>query len=271
MAFSEIDSFVEKFKHLWHAGIKASLNVESFDGEACVTLQAGLGNIPPPYRFQSYHPRPPRGPAYERRQEKRKAARQAPAAVRESLPEASNDNNASNTTDQVVNDDEESDTLRHEAALAAEAIDNNEIIVISKKAEEAPENLSISENGKIEAERAPFVCELCDFVSNWKNGLNIHLSRKHGDIEQLDGHNDSSFSDEKYYNSRHYWEKGRLGTVYQTYLDANEIIDKSDLSEDDKFIEKKKLLNARKSALGQNKHNFKNFPPWNIPTDKRRA
>ena len=34
MAFSEIDSFVEKFKHLWHAGIKASLNVESFDGVA---------------------------------------------------------------------------------------------------------------------------------------------------------------------------------------------------------------------------------------------
>ena len=180
MAFSEIDSFVEKFKHLWHAGIKASLNVESFDGEACVTLQAGLGNIPPPYQFPSYHPRPPRGPAYERRQEKRKAARQAPAAVRESLPEASNDNNANNTTDQVVNDDEESDTLRHEAALAAEAIE---------KAEEAPKNLSKSENGKIEAERAPteFVCEICDFVSNWKTGLSIHLSRKHGNIEQLDG------------------------------------------------------------------------------------
>ena len=147
--------------------------------------------------------------------------------------------------------------------MAAEAIDNNEIIVISKKAEEAPENLSISENGKIEAERAPFVCELCDFVSNWKNGLNIHLSRKHGDIEQLDGHNDSSFSDEKYYHSRHYWEKGRLGTVYQTYLDANEIIDKSDISEDAKLIEKEKLLNARKSAFGQNKLNFKYFPPWN--------
>ena len=105
MAFSEIDSFVEKFKHLWHAGIKASLNVESFDGEACVTLQAGLGNIPPPYQFPSYHPRPPRVPAYERRQERRKAARQAPTVVRESLPDANGDNNASNTADQVVNDD----------------------------------------------------------------------------------------------------------------------------------------------------------------------
>ena len=33
MAFSEIDSFVEKFKYLWHARIKASLDVESFDGK----------------------------------------------------------------------------------------------------------------------------------------------------------------------------------------------------------------------------------------------
>ena len=39
MALSEIDSFVEKFKHLWHAGIKASLNVESFDGVANLHLQ----------------------------------------------------------------------------------------------------------------------------------------------------------------------------------------------------------------------------------------
>ena len=144
-------------------------------------------------------------------------------------------------------------------------------IFISKKAEEAPENLSISENGKIEAERAPFECELCDFVSNWKNGLNIHLSRKHADNEQLDGHNDNSFSDEKYDRTRHYWEKGRLGAAYRTYLAANEIIDKSDLLGDDKLIEKDKLLNARKSALGLNERNCKNFAPWNVPTDKRRA
>ena len=108
------------------------------------------------------------------------------------------------------------------------------------------------------------LCEICDFVSNWKTGLSIHLSRKHGNIEQLDGHNDSSFSDEKYDSSRHYWETGRLGKRYQTYLDASEIIDKSDISEDDKLIEKEKLSNARKSVFCvQDKQNFKYFPPWN--------
>ena len=51
MAFNEIDSFLVKFKHLWHAGVKASLNIEAEHGEASVTLKAGLGCIPPPFYF----------------------------------------------------------------------------------------------------------------------------------------------------------------------------------------------------------------------------
>ena len=49
MAFNEIDSFLVKFKHLWHAGVKASLNIEAEHGEASVTLKAGLGCIPHPF------------------------------------------------------------------------------------------------------------------------------------------------------------------------------------------------------------------------------
>ena len=81
------------------------------------------------------------------------------------------------------------------------------------------------------------LCEICDFVSNWKNGLSIHLSRKHGNIEQLDGHNDSSFS---YENVVALVITGKQEDLvkYQTYFDASEIIDKS---------EKENLLNGRKS------------------------
>ena len=32
-----------------------------------------------------------------------------------------------------------------------------------------------------------FDCELCDFVSNRKNGVAVHMNRKHQNIEQLDG------------------------------------------------------------------------------------
>ena len=32
-----------------------------------------------------------------------------------------------------------------------------------------------------------FACEICYFVSNWANGLRVHMIRKHQQIEQLDG------------------------------------------------------------------------------------
>ena len=45
----------------------------------------------------------------------------------------------------------------------------------------------------------------------------------------------------------------------QTFLDANEVIEESDLSEDMKGREKAKVLDARKCAIGSN---FRLFPPW---------
>ena len=37
-----------------------------------------------------------------------------------------------------------------------------------------------------------FQCVLCDFKSNWENGLKVHMARKHDNnvIEQLYGNND---------------------------------------------------------------------------------
>ena len=50
-------------------------------------------------------------------------------------------------------------------------------------------DLSDSDTNKmVENEKSQeFKCELCDFVSNKATGLNIHMSRKHTTIEQLDG------------------------------------------------------------------------------------
>ena len=58
----------------------------------------------------------------------------------------------------------------------------------------------------------------------------------------------------------HYWKKGCLGISYQAFLDANEIIDSSDLSIEEKATEKTRLLEARNRAFGGS---FRNFPPWN--------
>ena len=99
---------------------------------------------------------------------------------------------------------------------------------------------------------------MCDFASNWANGLSIHMTRKHGRIEQLDGCNDVEESD-KYFSTRHYWKEGRISTVFQTYLDATDVIEESELSEEEENVEKTKLLEGRKLAFG-NSYEF--FPPW---------
>ena len=52
---------------------------------------------------------------------------------------------------------------------------------------------------------------------------------------------------------------GRLGMIYQRFLDANKIINESDLNEEEKKHEKDTLLGAWKAALGDG---FIDFPPW---------
>ena len=74
------------------------------------------------------------------------------------------------------------------------------------------------------------------------NGLAIHMGRKHRNIKQLDGNvtddEENDTEDNKYHGTRHYWKSGRLSTVYQSFLDGQEIIQKSDLNDHEKQKEK---------------------------------
>ena len=150
MAHFEVDSFVTKFKHLCHAGFKATLTIASSDGEASVVLTVGLGPIPPTQLQHDlrYHVQPrPRGPAYQRRQERRQAAWKVAA-------------------EQAIDEG-------HDVQAAAEA-------GATFEAEEAVE-VVVEETCDESAEQAKvtFPCLICDFVSNWGNGLQIYLTRKH--------------------------------------------------------------------------------------------
>ena len=218
---------MEKFKNLWHSGLRATLNVEAENGQASVTLKAGLGCIPPPRHNPSH-----RGQAYQRRQDRRQAAHVAAENHQAQTEQVS--------AEQV--NERESDQVAEEAAV-----------------------LPVREENVIEAEQAEesFPCQVCDFSSNWENGLAIHMSRKHKNMQQLDGNESLSEEplDEEYYRTRHYWEKGRLGTAYQAYIDANELIEKSDLNKDAKEKEKAKILEARKTAFGIH---YKYNPPWSL-------
>ena len=89
------------------------------------------------------------------------------------------------------------------------------------------------------------------------------MARKHDNdvIEQLDGNNDfdENYTDEKYYRTQHYWETGYLGSGYQNFLDANDILEEVIIEKKEREHEKDKVLYARKEALGDN---YKYFPPW---------
>ena len=85
-----------------------------------------------------------------------------------------------------------------------------------------------------------FSCEICDFQSNWENGLAIHMAKRHAQLEQLDG--SSSVSEDyeerdKYSRTLRYWKDGKLGTEFQCYLDAMDVIEESEIIEDVKNVE----------------------------------
>ena len=87
------------------------------------------------------------------------------------------------------------------------------------------------------------------------------MTRKHPHIEQLDGGisvSDDLEDDDKYMKTIQYWEQGKLGTVFQTFLDVVDVIENSDLTEESKELEKAKVLAARKDAFGKD---FEFFPP----------
>ena len=88
------------------------------------------------------------------------------------------------------------------------------------------------------------------------------MTKKHANIEQLDGTNadmEKVEEDDKLEETCLYWKTGRLGTIYQTFLDVNKIIDECNLPEDVKKDEKAKVLDARKLAFGSD---FQRMPPW---------
>ena len=112
----------------------------------------GLRVLLGPDQPQNVPSRKRRSPSYYRRQERRKAARAAEQPVLiggDSAEEASNTNDA--TATEEVKDKSSTDVLQI-----------------------------------VNSEEESTLCEICDFKSVSKKGLDVHMRRKHGNIEQLD-------------------------------------------------------------------------------------
>ena len=121
-----------------------------------------------------------RSPSYFRRQERRRAARQSSEesdnVVAEEVATGSTEDNAVKATESTIN--------------AAEATSNEKVA-------------------------KDFECEICDFKSNRGTGLQVHMSRKHAKIEQLDGNTSLpicgyGYNDEVDDEIEHFLEKGYI-------------------------------------------------------------
>ena len=123
MAYIEIDSFVSKFKHLLCAGYVASLKMDSYDGEAHVTLDAKIGKVTkllPPAECLSRSvksPQRPRGPAYLRRQNRRHDVVEQKCFL-EKTAVVENNNNAERLVENIENNAEETVSMKSNAMVA---------------------------------------------------------------------------------------------------------------------------------------------------------
>ena len=172
---SELNSFLWKFHQLRKSGVTAHLDVDTHAGQAWVGLRVMLGPI--------QHPPAPkhRSPSYFRRQEKRKAAA---AAARES----------NEVNDEVVAE-----------AAATETEEENAVKAATSQGNTAAEAATSSE---IVAKE--FNCEICDFSSNRRTGLQVHMGRKHARIEQLDGNSTIPIEDQFDEEMENYLQSGYI-------------------------------------------------------------
>ena len=191
MAVAELDSFIVKLKLLMNAGYEASLNVVCKDRKMCIDLKAEIALDDDAQDFGLRNKwQPIRSPSYRRRQERRRAARVKAEEANGSM-------------EATVNND-----ISHQASC-------NE--VTEKVATKARSSSVVSQ-----AADEGFQCQSCEFRSKWDTGFKVHMQCLHGNKAQAD-------ITEKYESTANYWKSGFLGTVYQRFLDVNDVIDGMDL------------------------------------------
>ena len=77
----------------------------------------------------------------------------------------------------------------------------------------------------------------------------------------IDGNDDGDTDEDREYDETiKYWREGKISAVYQSFLDVNAIMEKSDLAEHEKKVEKEKVMKARKVVFGDDLYRY--YSPW---------
>ena len=99
---------------------------------------------------------------------------------------------------------------RRKAARAAEQPSSGHVVKVT---EEVTKSDNVTEDSKAADETClKFACDICDFKSNREIGLNIHMSRKHPILEQIDGNTEQPEEIETEYDEEieHYLRTGEI-------------------------------------------------------------
>ena len=156
---------------------------------------------------------------------------------------------------------------RRRAAKAASSSEQSSDIV--NAAEANTEQSSDASKEAVEAS-SEYACEICDFKSNKESGLNIHMSRKHPVLEQIDG-NTEDFEDfetefdneiEEYLSTGSFPESDSLW--YEQFWEDLLGYLKSRKEKLEALEAYRKLL-EKKKGMGS----YLGYAPWNYPSELR--
>ena len=205
MEVTELDTFFQKFKQLWHSGHSAHLDVDTHAGHAWVGLRVRLGQAPGPLQHQLPKTRTRDGPSRQRRRARRAEDRKRQAE--EANEEIVEDIAANATAGATQAEEAEAPAASEQVAEeVADTINNDEAAV-----EEVDRNVV----GKAAKPKSVFECELCDSSFKSSRGLRAHEGRAHkankgspiaqldGQSEKLEDNQDTGSSDESSDDEEH--------------------------------------------------------------------
>ena len=131
--------------------------------------------------------------------------------------------------------------------MASECVNNAEDVCSIKMVE----NSKLELNGLV---KPKIKCEECDFITISTVKLKLHSRCVHAKQKDIN----EKFLRQKYDYTKHYWETGRIGISYQSYLQVLFLVDAC-LPRYEQVIEKDLLYEARKKQFGEN---YWSYPPW---------
>ena len=230
--YGELRQLFETFTRVWEAGGQTSLHFHTQDGQARAMLEIQLGPPAGPRPgapdISEERPGPNHGPQHHQEPVHQRPRRRGPsakardAARRTAWLQKKEERQQEAPVENVI------DTVILETLESGDTVNSDSEVTLE------------SSETDIETDNE-YYCDLCVHKSQTKEGLKIHMGRKHKEIPQLDG-------EVKTERETDDWWENNLTVSLQTlkvYQDVIEDIKESKLTEEERIIELERAIEAR--------------------------